>query len=167
MYDKYSCLRVETTINDPKEFKVYKDVRPKDGTTSKRWVPMGKPISNLYRHAEVSKASNRRFLEAIQDIVPSKSIEEEINGVCNNKTVNGKTYSGFNVWAPDTFSLFEEVSDGKYLIRGFTNKDVRKAIYGSLSESQKTRPYEQDSRQTEKTPFNQKSSTLQKISGNG
>jgi len=76
MYDKYSCLRVETTVNDPREFKVYRDVRHKDGTISRRRVPMGKSISNLYRYAEISKASNRRFLDAMQDIVPSKSLEE-------------------------------------------------------------------------------------------
>lgn len=76
MYDKYSCLRVETTVNDPREFKVYKDVQHKDGTISRRRVPMGKSISNLYRYAEISKASNRRFLDAMQDIVPSKSMEE-------------------------------------------------------------------------------------------
>lgn len=50
MYDKFSCLRVEMTINDPREFKVYKDVHHQDRTVSKRWVPMGKSISNLYRY---------------------------------------------------------------------------------------------------------------------
>jgi len=60
VYDKFSCLRVEVTINDPKEFKVYKDVHHKDGTTSRRRVPMRKSISNLYQYAEISKAANRR-----------------------------------------------------------------------------------------------------------
>ena len=36
MYDKFSCLRVEMTINDPKEFKVYKEVHHRDGSSSKR-----------------------------------------------------------------------------------------------------------------------------------
>ena len=90
MYDKFSCLRVEMTINDPREFKVYKDVRHQDGTVSKRWVPMGKAISNLYRYAEVSKAANRRFLDSLRNIVPAGSIEREINEVCGKKTVRGK-----------------------------------------------------------------------------
>ena len=90
MYDKFSCLRVELTINDPREFKVYKDVQHRDGTVSKRWVPMGKSISNLYRYAEVSKAANRRLLDSLQDIVPTGSIEREINEVCGKKKVRGK-----------------------------------------------------------------------------
>lgn len=132
MYDKFSCLRVEMTINDPREFKVYKDVHHQDGTASRRWVPMGKSISNLYRYAEVSKAANRRFLDSLQDIVPAGSIEREINEVCGKKTVRGKTVTGYNVWSKETMQLFEAISDGKYLIRGFTNKDIRIILYPKI-----------------------------------
>ncbi len=139
MYDKFSCLRVEMTINDPREFKVYKDVRHQDGTVSKRWVPMGKAISNLYRYAEVSKAANRRFLDSLQGIVPAGSIEREINEVCGKKTVRGKTVTGYNVWSKETMQLFETISDGKYLIRGFTNKDIRAILYPKIHTEKKVR----------------------------
>lgn len=129
MYDKFSCLRIEMTINDPKEFKVYKDVAHADGSTSKRWVPMGKSIANLYRYAEVSKAANKRFLDSLQNIIPSKSLEKEIDEVCGRKTVKGRTFTGYNVWSSETFRLFETISDGKYLIRGFTNRDIRREIF--------------------------------------
>lgn len=139
MYDKFSCLRVEMTVNDPREFKVYKDVHHQDGTVSKRWVPMGKSISNLYRYAEVSKAANRRFLDSLQDIVPAGSIEREINEVCGKKTVRGKTVTGYNVWSKETMQLFETISDGKYLIRGFTNKDIRIILYPQIHAEKKVR----------------------------
>jgi len=45
-----SVLRIETTINDPREFKVYATVHHNDGTESKEWKPMDKSISNLYRY---------------------------------------------------------------------------------------------------------------------
>ena len=128
MYDKFSCLRMEMTINDPKEFKVYKDVHHRDGTTSKRWVPMGKSISNLYRYAEVSKAANARFLNSMCNIIPAGSIEKEINGICGKKVMGNRTYTGYNVWSVETFRLFETISDGKYVIRGFTNKEIRRSI---------------------------------------
>lgn len=139
VYDKFSCLRVEVTINDPKEFKVYKDVHHKDGTTSKRWVPMGKSISNLYRYAEISKAANRRFLDAMCNIIPSRSIEAEINGVCEKKKVRNRNYTGYNVWSPETFRLFEAVCDGKYLIRGFTNQEIRRSICKENPDTSKER----------------------------
>ena len=77
MYDKCSVLRVETTINNPREFKVYYDVHHSSGTVSKEWQPMCKSISNLYRYAEAAKACNQRFLDAMADIVPVKSTLDE------------------------------------------------------------------------------------------
>ena len=137
MYDKFRCLRVEMTINDPREFKVYKDVHHRDGTTSKRWVPMGKSIANLYRYAEISKAANQRFLDSMQDIIPIKSIEKEINKVCSRKTVNGKTVTGFNVWEPGTFLLLETISQGRYLIKGFSNRDIRTELFPQKTDVKK------------------------------
>ena len=129
MYDKFSVLRIEVTINNPREFKVRKKVRHKDGTTSWQWRPMGKSISNLYRYAEVAKASNFRYLEALNNIVPTKTLEKEINSVSRGKTINEKRFSGFNIWEENTFRLITELSSAAYLIRGFTNKDIRSALY--------------------------------------
>lgn len=139
MYDKFSCLRVEMTINDPREFKVYKDVHHEDGTTSKRWVPMGKSIANLYRYAEISKAANKRFLDSMQNIIPAKTIEKEINSICCRKKPGGRNYSGYNVWSAETFLLFESVSDGKYLIRGFTNREIRHSTNRANPDSAKVK----------------------------
>ena len=61
MYDKYSVLRVETTINNPREF--FK--KSKEEGRADKWVPMGKSISNIYRYAEVSKAANKKYLDAV------------------------------------------------------------------------------------------------------
>jgi hypothetical protein len=129
MYDKFSVLRIEMTINNPREFKVRKEVRHRDGTVSLQWKPMGKSISNLYRYAEVSKSSTFRYLEALKNIIPTKTIESEVNAICRSKTVNGKRYSGFNLWEEDTFRIITELSSASFLIRGFTNKDIRLALY--------------------------------------
>ena len=63
MYDKYSVLRVETTINNLREFKIFK--KSKEEGRADKWVPMGKSISNIYRYAEVSKAANKKYLDAV------------------------------------------------------------------------------------------------------
>lgn len=103
LYNKFSYLRIEMTINAPGEFKVYRDVHHWDETTSKRWIPVGKSISNFYRYAEISKVANKRFLDSMCKVVPKKSIEKEINSKCTVKTVNGRHYTGYNVWKPGTF----------------------------------------------------------------
>ena len=137
MYDKCSVLRIETTINDPREFKVFGTVHHNDGTESKRWKPMGKSISNLYRYAEVSKACNQRFLDSMIDIVPVKSTLEEIGKICSNKKVGGKTVTGFNVWSPEMILIMETINDGRYLINGFQNKDIRCKIYPRIKDPKK------------------------------
>ena len=137
MYDKCSVLRIETTINDPREFKVYATVHHNDGTESKGWKPMGKSISNLYRYAEVAKACNKRFLDAMTDIVPVKSTLDEIGKVCSRKKVDGKTVTGFNVWSPDVVRIMETICDGRYFINGFRNRDIGRVIFPEIKDSRK------------------------------
>lgn len=98
---------------------------------------MGKSISNLYRYAEVSKACNQRFLDALADIVPVKSVQQEIGTVCSGKTVNGKHVPGFNVWSPDVVRVMETVSDGRYLVNGFRNKDIAGTVFPRMQDRKK------------------------------
>ena len=137
MYDKCSVLRIETTINDPREFKVYATVHHRDGTESEEWKPMGKSISNLYRYAEVSKSCNQRFLDALVNIVPVKSTLDEIGKVCSGKRVDGKKVTGFNVWSPDVVRIMETICDGRYLINGFRNKDIGRSIFPDVKDPKK------------------------------
>ncbi|BBO15881.1 conserved hypothetical protein [Candidatus Brocadia pituitae] len=69
MYDKWSVLGVETTMNNPREFKIYRKVE-RCGKKVMRWIPMGKGVFNLYRYAEVSKIVNERYLEALSVLIP-------------------------------------------------------------------------------------------------
>ena len=137
MYDKYSVLRVEATINNPREFKVFGTVHHKDGTESKQWKPMGKSIQNLYRYAEVSKAANQRFLDAMIDIIPVKSTLDKINKVSSPKKVEGRRVTAFNLWSPDMVTLMELLCDGRFLIKGFQNKDISSVIFSHIEDGQK------------------------------
>jgi len=124
MYDKASVLRIETTINDPKEFKVYKQVHSKEFGLIKRWVPMGKSIANLYRYAEISKAVNCRYIRALDDILHTESPTKLIHALSAKVFVINRTYSGFNLLAKSTSDLFELIANGKFIINGLTNKDI-------------------------------------------
>lgn len=133
MYDKYSCLRIETTINDPHEFKTWKyDYNKDTGEAiegSGHWIPMGKSTSNLYRYAEVSKATNMRYINAlplpVDTITPVKEIEE----ISKTIEVNDRSISGFNILNKETTSLFETIASGDYIVNGITNKNLRCRIF--------------------------------------
>ena len=123
MYDKYSVLRIETTINKPTEFKIYKKIETDNGPQM-RWVSMGKTIANIYRYAQVSAASNKRYLDALADAVPTGEIISEIEKITQRKKKNNKFQSGFNVLSPETCQMFSVIMDGAHTINGFTNKDI-------------------------------------------
>ena len=69
MYDKFGCvLRIETVINNPREFKVRRSGKRK-GEIVRDWFPMGKGVANMPRYREVCMAANRRYLEALAAVM--------------------------------------------------------------------------------------------------
>ena len=133
MYDKYSCLRIETTINNPHEFKILREtekiVEHKVITTEKKWVPMGKSIANLYRYAEVSKATNLRYINALPLPVDNVTPVKEIENISKSIKVNNRHISGFNILNSETTKLLETIASGDYIVNGITNKTLRTRIF--------------------------------------
>lgn len=126
MYDKYSVLRVETTINQPREFKVYK--KGEDEKPGK-WVPMGKSIANLYRYAEVSKASNQRYLDAVALADLKGDCTDQVEKICISTKSGNRKFSSFNPLSKETTALFRAVLEGGNYINGLTNASIRKYLF--------------------------------------
>ena len=133
MYDKGNNLRIEVTINNPKDFKVMKEkekiIEHKEIIKEKVWTPMGKSISNLYRYVEISKSITKRYIESLPEIDLTKPTLSEVKNVSEKIEVNNKTISGFNLLNNETLKVIQVISNGKYLINGFTNKSIRKEIF--------------------------------------
>jgi hypothetical protein len=56
MYDKAGVvLRIETVINQPKEFFVHRTLHKQNGTKQIGWFPLTKAVANLYRYAQVGQ----------------------------------------------------------------------------------------------------------------
>jgi hypothetical protein len=132
MYDKYSNLRVETTITQPKEFKVYREVTRK-GERVHKWVPMGKSIAFMYRYAQVSKSANERYLKAISSAEDNSEVIAELEVLCNSVEKNNSHYSGINVFSRQATDVFSAIMRGENMIKGFCNKDIRRFLYPGIS----------------------------------
>jgi len=135
MYDKGNNLRIEVTINNPKDFKVLKEkekiIEHKEIITEKVWVPMGKSIANLYRYVEISKSITKRYIEALPEINIGEVPISEINKISSSITINERKYTGFNILEKNTLKLFSIISSGEYLINGFSNKLIREKYFGN------------------------------------
>lgn len=132
MYDKGNNLRIEVTINNPKDFKILKTkekVQEGKMIQTKEWVPMGKSIANLYRYVEISKAITKRYLASMPDIDTCKVPEKEIMDVSAPKERSGRRYSGFNLLSMETVRILSAMASGDFILNGFDNKNIRRRIY--------------------------------------
>jgi len=129
IYDKQgSVLRVETTINDPLDFKVF---RPKEGDPDgpRSWQRMRKGIADLYRRAEVSHASNKRYLDSLAAIKVNQTLGELTEALCRPVSWKGRPVRALRPWSKDDTNLLKTVARGEFNINGFRNKDILKLLF--------------------------------------
>jgi hypothetical protein len=134
MYDKFGrVLRIETVINDPREFRVRR-LRTRDGRRQMVWCPMNKGVINLYRYREVASAANRRYLDALSVVDDPAPAYRQVEGLTEPVVVSGRSHAGFNPASPGDVRLFQAVLDGDHVLRGIRNADLRAALYGSTED---------------------------------
>ncbi len=128
-YDHANVLRIETTINNPREFKVLR--LPHEGSTqTPRWCPMTKGVANFWRYAEVAHAANGRLLESLAQVPLAGEAVADLDTLCKPaKSASGAHVSAFNPVAITTVALFAAVLSGDFAINGFRNRDLQGKIY--------------------------------------
>lgn len=129
LYDKEgSVLRTETTINDPYGFKVF---RAKEGEPQGElsYRPLRAGIADLHRRAQVSQASNDRYLEALAAVDPATPLGELMNPVVRPTSYGGKRVRGLRPWSPEDLALLKAVNRGEFSINGFRNRDLAPLLF--------------------------------------
>lgn len=124
LYDKQgSVLRAETTMNHPKDFKVY---RKKAGQTGGEpgWHPLRKSVADIARRAEVSQKANERYLEALAAVDDSRSLRELTEPLCRPTRWKGHRVRALNPLSPDDATLLAAVMRGEFTINGLRNRDL-------------------------------------------
>jgi hypothetical protein len=123
-YDKEgSVLRVETTINDPAEFEVYRGTaeQPED----LRWRPMRQGVADAHRRARVSQASNERGLSSLAAMECPQTLGEVLEPLGRGLTRKGRRYRGLRVLEAGDGKLLQAVGRGEFALNGFRNADIR------------------------------------------
>lgn len=132
MYDKASgvVLRVETTINDPGAFKVY---RPKasDPDGGLAWQTMRSGVADLHRRAEVSQASNERYLEGVAAATHSEPLADLTAKLSHRVKEPGgaRRVRGLNLLAEDDAALLAVVGRPEFGVSGLRNRDLVAGLY--------------------------------------
>jgi hypothetical protein len=129
MYDKQgSVLRIETTINDPRRFKVRR-VATRNGRQSCGWIPMRKSVADIARRVEICRAANERYLEALGVVGEPSPPRHLLDPVSKRIHRQGRCYRGLRPIDPEEAELFSLLQDGTFLLQGFRNKDLRRRLY--------------------------------------
>lgn len=143
MYDKGSVLRFETTINNPRDFKVY---RAKEGGAADEldWRQLRKGVADLARRAQISQAANERFAEATASSEQHTTLRELIEPLCRRVTVPGRPradgtrgqsrrHRALNPHSREDCQLLRCISREEFVISGFRNQDICKSLFGAAS----------------------------------
>lgn len=130
LYDKWSVLRIETTINRPQSFRVWL-TRDRLGRKRRRFGPMTKNLRNLWQFVEVGAAANRRYLEALAVVKPTAEAVKELETVCAGRVVNGRRVAKINVLGRSETRLFQAVLAGQHTVLGFRNHDICACLHHS------------------------------------
>jgi hypothetical protein len=141
IYDKEArALRIETTINDPKGFKVF---RTKEGETQeapRSWQQLRKGVADLARRAEVSHSANNRLAESLATVAETTTLGKLLEPLCRPvMDRNGRRARALNPCAGPDGELLRCLAHGAYLLNGFRNRDLREALHGPSKDPKERR----------------------------
>jgi hypothetical protein len=129
MYDKQdSLLRVETTINHVQDMKVFR--RPEGQPDRPRaWLPLRKGVGDFRRRAQISQASNGRYLDALAELHATQSLGDLTDAICRPTQWNGKRVRAIQPWSPADAQLLQAINAGEFKLNGFRNRDIRRWLF--------------------------------------
>ena len=138
-YEHHNVLRVETTINAPRAFRVFR--APADEPEGlKRWRILRRSVADLYRRAEVSQKANERYLEALAGLEQTERVAEVAEPLCapaqeprKASASSGKAaprkVRGLRPLSAEDGALLAAVADPRWMVQGLRNRDLVAALY--------------------------------------
>jgi hypothetical protein len=129
MYDKFGqVLRIETVINNPREFKVRRRVQ-RQGRSQMDWCPMNKGVANFYHYHEVARAANDRYLGALAIVDRPPSSAKVLDQVSKPARLGCRRRRGLNLLRVQEQTLFRAVLRGEHHVNGFRNRDLQVVLF--------------------------------------
>ena len=133
MYDKQQfVLRVETTINDPRDLRVFRS-KEGDPNGKKSWQTLRKGVADLHRRAEISQKSNERYLEAMAAVEHDEPLGTTVQSICKPAEFKGRRVRALQPLSPDDGLLLATVIRAEFAINGFRNRDLRRHLFNDAA----------------------------------
>jgi len=140
-YDKEGwAMRLETIINSPKGFRVFRHLEGAHPKDAKEWLPLRKGVADMKRRAEVSHACNQRLAEGLATVAEPEQLGNVLKPLGQPVVKNGRRHArALNPLTGADGELLRCIAQGKYLIEDFRNQDVRQYLYGDSKDAEQRR----------------------------
>ena len=130
VYDKASVLRVETTINNPREFRILRVVTDAKGRRERRWCPMRKgvcrPLAQLPGRYRRQPAATSTPWQRPR----SKAKASPRSTPCAGPAPKPGAPTPASTRSPrPTWPSSEPLLAGEHAINGFRNRDLTRRLY--------------------------------------
>jgi hypothetical protein len=133
IYDKQACvLRIETTIHQPYDFKVFRR-KEGDPRSKQAWHVLRHGVADLQRRSVISQAANERYATALHAVEDAASLGDLIHDMCQPTALAGRRVRALRPWAPDDLALLRAVSSGEFILNGFRSRDLVPLLYPSAT----------------------------------
>lgn len=140
LYNCLNVLRVETTIHDAEDLKVYRtpETRPHDPMA---WYPLRRGVADLYRRAQISTAANQRYLTTLAAASHTTPLAEEAVKVCRAVRRKQRRHRALNPFEAADAQLLAAVNRGEWALKGFRNRDIRALLFGQSQDKKQQRAH--------------------------
>jgi hypothetical protein len=130
LYNEQNVIRVETTINDPGKFKVFRHKQGQDENKPKQRLPMRKGVMDIPLRAAVSQDVNKRFMDDLATLEEKTPICSLLDSLTVHIMKNGRRFRALDPVGKDR-DLLLSLSDPSYMVSGLTNKMLRDRLSGT------------------------------------
>ena len=127
LYNEQNVLRVETTINNPGKFRVFRHKQGQSPTESKSRLPLRKGVMDIPIRAAISQQVNNRFMDDLSTLHDESPARELINEITRPVTKAGRRFRALDSTGKDR-DFLELISDPAFRISGLTNKMLRQQL---------------------------------------
>jgi len=126
-YNEQNVIRIETTINDPSDFKVMRRAQDESRTKPKRRLPMRKGLADLHHRAAVSQGVNNRLMDHLASCADATPLADLIQPYTRSFTREGRRIRALEPMAKDR-ELLLAIEDPKHGINGCSNAELRAVL---------------------------------------
>lgn len=137
VYNEQNVLRVETTINDPGKFRVFRHKQGQSPDEPKSRLSLRKGVMDIPLRAIVSQEVNERFMNDLAMLKDESPAQKLIDEISSRRTQAGRRFRALEPTGKDR-ELLQSIADPKFRISGITNKMLRQSLSETRFGSKRT-----------------------------